>query len=90
MIDHGKQIGGAAVVEVRRMLPKRAQRCRPVRFRRAARCRHRILSDLGRGVQERHILAGSTGWAQNVSEQGRLVASCASGGAVEQFLTTVC
>src|SRR5262249_20214616 len=84
MVDHSEQIGGAAIVEVWRMLPERAQRRRAVHFRGAARCIYRFRTHLERRVQERDAGIGA---AEHIGEQRRLVAPCASGGTVEQILT---
>ena len=86
MIDHGAQGGGAAIVKVRRMLPQRAQRRRPILLRGAAPRISRLLTHLGRRMQERH--QGTSG--VHIGEQRRVMAGCASSGAVEQFLAASC
>ena len=54
VIHDGEQIGRAAVVKIRRMLPQPAQRRRPVFSGRRSGGIARIRPDLGRIVQERH------------------------------------
>jgi hypothetical protein len=55
VVHHVEQGPRAAVVEIRRMLPQRAQRCRPVSgLQCAARCIHRFLPLLARRVEKRH------------------------------------
>src|SRR5262249_18800786 len=86
VIDHGEQVGCAAVVEVRRMLPERTQRRRPILLGGGAVGIGRVGSDLERRVQE---WTGGTGSAEHTGEQRRLVAPCASAGTVEHLLTAL-
>src|SRR5688572_30008132 len=86
MIDHGQQTGRAAIMEIWWMLPKRAQWCRSVLFGGATQCIRRVLSYLGRSVQQ--WLAGVRS-VVHISKQGPRVARCASSGTIKQRLTAV-
>src|SRR5215213_1733786 len=84
MINDHHQIRSASVMEIRRMLPKRAKRCRSVLFCRATLRSQRVSAYLCRIMQERNVGVGST---KNISKGGRDVAGCAACLRFEQCLT---
>src|SRR5215216_1977501 len=84
MINDCYQIRSASVMEIGRMLPKCAKRCRSVLFCRAALRIQRISTDLCRVMQERNAGVGP---AENIGKGWWDVTGCAAGLGFEQCLT---
>src|SRR5215217_217785 len=85
MINHCRQIRSASVMEIGRMLPKRAQRCRTVLFSRATLRIQRVSIHLCRIMQERNVGVRST---ENIGKGRWDVATCAARFTFEECLTS--